>query len=100
MGHDTPAAVSTSPRWGEVGPRLWREPGEGVTTSQWNFLIGPPHPVPLPAGEREPALAAARERDHVMTPYFAYGSNMSAALMRRRCRTAAAIGPARLEHWR
>jgi len=35
-----------------------------------------------------------------MTPYFAYGSNMSTALMRRRCRTAAAIGPARLEHWR
>ena len=35
-----------------------------------------------------------------MTPYFAYGSNMSRALMGRRCPTAAAIGPARLEGWR
>jgi gamma-glutamylcyclotransferase (GGCT)/AIG2-like uncharacterized protein YtfP len=35
-----------------------------------------------------------------MTPYFAYGSNMSRTLMGRRCPTAAAIGPARLEGWR
>jgi gamma-glutamylcyclotransferase (GGCT)/AIG2-like uncharacterized protein YtfP len=35
-----------------------------------------------------------------MTPYFAYGSNMSRASMQRRCRNASAIGPARLEGWR
>src|SRR5919204_4965681 len=35
-----------------------------------------------------------------MTPYFAYGSNMSRTDMARRCATAAAIGPARLEGWR
>jgi hypothetical protein len=32
--------------------------------------------------------------------HFAYGSNMDRALMLRRCPTAAAIGPARLDHWR
>ena len=35
-----------------------------------------------------------------MTPYFAYGSNMSRTRMERRCRNAMAIGPARLERWR
>ena len=35
-----------------------------------------------------------------MTPYFAYGSNMSRASMARRCPNARAIGPARLEAWR
>ena len=35
-----------------------------------------------------------------MTPYFAYGSNMSKTLMERRCRNAVAVGPARLEGWR
>ncbi|TMJ25833.1 MAG: gamma-glutamylcyclotransferase [Alphaproteobacteria bacterium] len=35
-----------------------------------------------------------------MTPYFAYGSNMSRTRMGRRCRHATAIGPARLEGWR
>src|SRR5437588_7687186 len=35
-----------------------------------------------------------------MTPYFAYGSNMSRAHMARRCPAAAAIGPARLDGWR
>jgi hypothetical protein len=32
--------------------------------------------------------------------HFAYGSNMDRAAMRRRCPTAAAIGPARLDGWR
>jgi gamma-glutamylcyclotransferase (GGCT)/AIG2-like uncharacterized protein YtfP len=35
-----------------------------------------------------------------MPRYFAYGSNMSVALMRRQCRGAEAIGPARLDGWR
>ncbi len=35
-----------------------------------------------------------------MTPYFAYGSNMSRTRMGRRCRHATAIGRARLEGWR
>ncbi len=35
-----------------------------------------------------------------MTPYFAYGSNMSRPHMERRCPAAAAIGRARLEGWR
>ena len=35
-----------------------------------------------------------------MTLHFAYGSNMSRALMRRRCREAHALGPARLDGWR
>ncbi len=32
-----------------------------------------------------------------MTPYFAYGSNMNRAAMRRRCPAARAVGPARLD---
>jgi gamma-glutamylcyclotransferase (GGCT)/AIG2-like uncharacterized protein YtfP len=32
--------------------------------------------------------------------HFAYGSNMDRRLMLRRCPTAHAIGPARLDHWR
>jgi hypothetical protein len=32
--------------------------------------------------------------------HFAYGSNMDRPLMLRRCPTATAIGPARLDHWR
>jgi gamma-glutamylcyclotransferase (GGCT)/AIG2-like uncharacterized protein YtfP len=35
-----------------------------------------------------------------MLRYFAYGSNMSAALMRRRCRGAEPVGAARLDGWR
>jgi gamma-glutamylcyclotransferase (GGCT)/AIG2-like uncharacterized protein YtfP len=35
-----------------------------------------------------------------MTLHFAYGSNMSRELMRRRCPAAQAIGPARLDGWR
>src|SRR6266849_3207858 len=35
-----------------------------------------------------------------MTLHFAYGSNMSRALMCRRCPGARAIGPARLDGWR
>jgi hypothetical protein len=35
-----------------------------------------------------------------MTLHFAYGSNMSSALMRRRCPGAAPLGPARLDGWR
>ena len=35
-----------------------------------------------------------------MTLHFAYGSNMSRALMERRCPGARAIGPARLAGWR
>jgi len=35
-----------------------------------------------------------------MPRYFAYGSNMSVALMRRTCRSAEPIGPARLDGWR
>jgi cation transport regulator ChaC len=35
-----------------------------------------------------------------MTRYFAYGSNMSRAAMRRRCPEARALGPARLEDHR
>jgi len=35
-----------------------------------------------------------------MPRYFAYGSNMSVALMRRKCRAAEPIGPARLDGWR
>ena len=35
-----------------------------------------------------------------MTLHFAYGSNMSLALMRRRCPGAYALGPARLDGWR
>jgi hypothetical protein len=35
-----------------------------------------------------------------MSLYFAYGSNMSAALMRRRCPGAVALGPAELPGWR
>jgi hypothetical protein len=35
-----------------------------------------------------------------MTLHFAYGSNMSRALMRRRCPGAAPLGPARLDGWR
>jgi gamma-glutamylcyclotransferase (GGCT)/AIG2-like uncharacterized protein YtfP len=35
-----------------------------------------------------------------MTLHFAYGSNMSRALMRRRCPGARAVGPARLDGWR
>ncbi|MDY0002073.1 MAG: gamma-glutamylcyclotransferase family protein [Polyangia bacterium] len=32
--------------------------------------------------------------------YFAYGSNLDQAQMRRRCPTAAPIGPATLDGWR
>lgn len=32
--------------------------------------------------------------------HFAYGSNMDRAAMVRRCPGAAALGPARLDHWR
>jgi cation transport regulator ChaC len=35
-----------------------------------------------------------------MVPYFAYGSNMSAQLMRGRCPGAVAVGTARLLGWR
>ena len=35
-----------------------------------------------------------------MTRYFAYGSNMSAAMMKRRCPSAVAIDTARLDGWR
>lgn len=35
-----------------------------------------------------------------MTLHFAYGSNMSRALMGRRCPGATALGPARLDGWR
>lgn len=35
-----------------------------------------------------------------MTLYFAYGSNMNRDAMARRCRSARAIGPARLEGYR
>jgi hypothetical protein len=35
-----------------------------------------------------------------MPLHFAYGSNMSRALMRRRCPGARALGPARLSGWR
>jgi cation transport regulator ChaC len=35
-----------------------------------------------------------------VTRYFAYGSNMSTALMKRRCPSAVAIGTARLDGWR
>jgi len=35
-----------------------------------------------------------------MTLHFAYGSNMSQALMRGRCPQALALGPARLDGWR
>ena len=35
-----------------------------------------------------------------MTLHFAYGSNMSRALMRRRCPGARGLGPARLDGWR
>jgi gamma-glutamylcyclotransferase (GGCT)/AIG2-like uncharacterized protein YtfP len=35
-----------------------------------------------------------------MTLHFAYGSNMSRALMRRRCPGARALGAARLDGWR
>jgi len=34
-----------------------------------------------------------------MTLYFAYGSNMSRALMRPRCRSARELGTARLDGW-
>src|SRR5712691_6405178 len=52
MGHDAGDANSTSPRWGEVGPRLRRGPGEGVTIVQRKFPSCPPHPVPLPSPSR------------------------------------------------
>jgi gamma-glutamylcyclotransferase (GGCT)/AIG2-like uncharacterized protein YtfP len=35
-----------------------------------------------------------------MTLYFAYGSNMSVALMNRHCRDARALGTATLQGWR
>jgi Gamma-glutamyl cyclotransferase, AIG2-like len=35
-----------------------------------------------------------------MTLHFAYGSNMSRALMRRRCPGAEPLGPGRLDGWR
>src|SRR5262245_9745415 len=35
-----------------------------------------------------------------MTLHFAYGSNMSADSMRRRCPAARALGPAQLDGWR
>jgi gamma-glutamylcyclotransferase (GGCT)/AIG2-like uncharacterized protein YtfP len=35
-----------------------------------------------------------------MTLHFAYGSNMSRALMHRRCPGARALGPAQLDGWR
>lgn len=35
-----------------------------------------------------------------MTRYFAYGSNMSTAVMKCRCPAAAAMGAARLDGWR
>jgi Gamma-glutamyl cyclotransferase, AIG2-like len=35
-----------------------------------------------------------------MTLHFAYGSNMSRALMQRRCPGAEPLGPARLDGWR
>ncbi len=35
-----------------------------------------------------------------MTPYFAYGANMSVAAMRHRCPGAQAVGPAALEGFR
>src|SRR5262249_8152730 len=35
-----------------------------------------------------------------MTLHFAYGSNMSRTLMRRRCPEARGLGPARLDGWR
>jgi len=35
-----------------------------------------------------------------MTRYFAYGSNMNTAMMKRRCRSAVAVDTARLDGWR
>src|SRR5204862_7600068 len=41
----------TSPPRGEVGSR--RLPAEGITISRLKQRPGPPHPIPLPCGERE-----------------------------------------------
>ena len=38
--------------------------------------------------------------DYAVTLHFAYGSNMSRTLMRRRCPGARGLGPARLDGWR
>ncbi len=43
----------TSPRRGEVGERS--SPGEGALSK--NFFTVPPHPNPLPQGEREKEFA-------------------------------------------
>jgi gamma-glutamylcyclotransferase (GGCT)/AIG2-like uncharacterized protein YtfP len=43
---------------------------------------------------------APRNDAIIMTFYFAYGSNMSRALMRPRCPAAREIGVARLDGWR
>jgi hopene-associated glycosyltransferase HpnB len=47
----------TSPRRGEVGGR--RPPGEGVTISDVDQSPDPPHPLPLPSGERVEFAARA-----------------------------------------
>jgi cation transport regulator ChaC len=44
--------------------------------------------------------AAERAAKAAVTPYFAYGSNMSRASMRKRCPNATAIGPAALAGYR
>jgi len=48
-----------------------------------------------------PAASRARQTGPVKPVlYFAYGSNLDRAQMRRRCPTAAPIGPATLDGWR
>src|SRR2546430_7437609 len=79
----TRGAVSTSPRWGEVGPRLGRGPGEGVRIFQRKLPSCPPHPVPLPNGERQPALTPAREPARLMLGSIARSTRWHAGLAMR-----------------
>src|SRR5262245_3777788 len=52
-GNECQATCSTSPRWGEVAPKA-RVRGQGPFESHL-----PPHPTPLPKGEREQTEFAA-----------------------------------------
>src|SRR5262249_15598195 len=81
--HGRGEPVFTSPRGGEVDPRRRRGSGEGVTISDSQLRSDPPHPIPLPSGEREQPVARF-EPDVVLfvdtfNRYFERG-NIDAAL--------------------
>ena len=59
LSHMRAARVLTSPRRGEVDLRRRRGSGEGVTIYNVKRMPIPPHPIPLPCGERESTAAHA-----------------------------------------